>query len=449
MPVAQRPSSSARTSPRTSSSTSCATAGVATTRATTSFTQPLMYDLIEQKRSVCKLYTEALIGRGDITLDEAEQALRDYQQQLERVFAETREAEGRPPAQVAVPTYPKPGPRASWSRRSARRRSSGSPTPTSTCPRDSPSTEGAAAAAAPGSDAHRGRHRLGHLPRSPRSVAGARPAADPALGQDTRRGTFVQRFAAIVDRATGEVYVPLQHLDEKQAKFYVYDSLLSEFAAMGFEYGYSVARPDALVLWEAQFGDFANGAQTIIDEFVASENRSGTSGPGRPPASPRLRGPGARPLLRAHRTLPDHGGRRRVPGGPSTCLVLPPVAAADPASRPQAPDRVHAEVHASEQEGGLCARRPHRPHVVPPGDRRRRGGHHPGRVAALFGEGGLGPARRAGQAVGRTRRSCRSSSSIRCRPARSPPSWGGSRGCATCAGSRTSRATWAPGRSCG
>jgi 2-oxoglutarate decarboxylase len=64
--------------------------------------------------------------------------------------------------------------------------------------------------------------------------------------------------------------VPLKHLEEEQGKFFVFDSLLSEYAAMGFEYGYSVARPEALVLWEAQFGDFANGAQTIIDEFITS-----------------------------------------------------------------------------------------------------------------------------------------------------------------------------------
>jgi multifunctional 2-oxoglutarate metabolism enzyme len=89
-------------------------------------------------------------------------------------------------------------------------------------------------------------------------------------GQDTRRGTFVQRFAAIVDRKTGESWVPLKHLDENQGKFHVFDSLLSEYAAMGFEYGYSVASPEALVLWEAQFGDFVNGAQTIIDEFITS-----------------------------------------------------------------------------------------------------------------------------------------------------------------------------------
>jgi 2-oxoglutarate dehydrogenase E1 component len=89
-------------------------------------------------------------------------------------------------------------------------------------------------------------------------------------GQDTRRGTFVQRFAAIVDRVSGASWVPLKHLDDEQGKFHVFDSLLSEYAAMGFEYGYSVARPEALVLWEAQFGDFANGAQIIIDEFITS-----------------------------------------------------------------------------------------------------------------------------------------------------------------------------------
>ena len=89
-------------------------------------------------------------------------------------------------------------------------------------------------------------------------------------GQDSRRGTFVSRFATVIDRVTGEEWTPLQHLSDDQASFHVYDSLLSEYAAMGFEYGYSVARPEALTLWEAQFGDFANGAQTIIDEFVVS-----------------------------------------------------------------------------------------------------------------------------------------------------------------------------------
>ena len=89
-------------------------------------------------------------------------------------------------------------------------------------------------------------------------------------GQDTRRGTFVSRHAVLHDRKNGQEWLPLANLSDNQAKFWIYDSLLSEYAAMGFEYGYSVERPDALVLWEAQFGDFANGAQTIIDEFVSS-----------------------------------------------------------------------------------------------------------------------------------------------------------------------------------
>ena len=90
------------------------------------------------------------------------------------------------------------------------------------------------------------------------------------IGQDSRRGTFGQRHAVLVDRHTGEEYTPLRRFNGPSAKFHVYDSLLSEFAAVGFEYGYSVARPDALVCWEAQFGDFVNGAQTIVDEFISS-----------------------------------------------------------------------------------------------------------------------------------------------------------------------------------
>jgi 2-oxoglutarate dehydrogenase E1 component len=89
-------------------------------------------------------------------------------------------------------------------------------------------------------------------------------------GQDSQRGTFGQRHAVIIDRSTGEEYTPLQYLSEDQARLNVYNSLLSEYAAMGFEYGYSLARPDALVLWEAQFGDFVNGAQTVVDEFISS-----------------------------------------------------------------------------------------------------------------------------------------------------------------------------------
>jgi 2-oxoglutarate dehydrogenase E1 component len=89
-------------------------------------------------------------------------------------------------------------------------------------------------------------------------------------GQDSSRGTFSQRHSTLVDQETENRYIPLNHIDPGQAEFEVIDSLLSEAAVLGFEYGYSLAEPRALVLWEAQFGDFANGAQVITDQFIAS-----------------------------------------------------------------------------------------------------------------------------------------------------------------------------------
>ena len=89
-------------------------------------------------------------------------------------------------------------------------------------------------------------------------------------GQDTQRGTFAQRHLVLHDAHTGETYTPMQHLDDGTASFEVFNSPLSEYACMGFEYGYSAAAPEALVLWEAQYGDFANGAQIVIDQFVSS-----------------------------------------------------------------------------------------------------------------------------------------------------------------------------------
>jgi 2-oxoglutarate dehydrogenase E1 component len=92
-------------------------------------------------------------------------------------------------------------------------------------------------------------------------------------GQDSRRGTFVQRHAVLHDRVNGQEWIPLTNLSDDQGRFWIYDSFLSEYAAMAFEYGYSVERVDALVLWEAQFGDFANGAQSVIDEFISSADQ--------------------------------------------------------------------------------------------------------------------------------------------------------------------------------
>ena len=240
-----------------------------------SFTQPLMYDLIDAKRSTRKLYTETLIGRGDITLEEAEQILRDYQAELERAFTETREAAGRPAEPGSVVPAPPRAPRAIDHNR----------VQTAITPEVIKQIIDTQLNLPDGFTAH---PRLApQLARRATMVeqneidwaTGEMLAIGATLidghavrlaGQDTRRGTFGQRHAVLVDRHTGEEHTPLRVFNHGQAKFHVYDSPLSEFAAVGFEYGYSVARPDALVCWEAQFGDFVNGAQTILDEFISS-----------------------------------------------------------------------------------------------------------------------------------------------------------------------------------
>ena len=89
-------------------------------------------------------------------------------------------------------------------------------------------------------------------------------------GQDTERGTFSHRHAVLHDVKTGATFTPMQHLDDATASFEIYNSPLSEYACVGFEYGYSAAAPEALVLWEAQFGDFVNGAQIIVDQFISA-----------------------------------------------------------------------------------------------------------------------------------------------------------------------------------
>ena len=261
-----------------------------------SMTQPLMYNLIEAKRSVRKLYTEALVGRGDIGREDAEAALRDYQQQLERVFIETKEAlkAADTPAEPTDATFAGTDVEGHQGLEPPTAQTSNADATTHSSTQTAISTEllerlgdlwtdipegftvhpklmtmlekRAASTRDGGIDWATGELlAFGSLLREGTPVRLA--------GQDSRRGTFVQRHAVLIDKNTAEEWTPLLYLGEGQARFWVYDSLLSEYAAMGFEYGYSVERPDALVLWEAQFGDFLNGAQTIVDEFVSSSEQ--------------------------------------------------------------------------------------------------------------------------------------------------------------------------------
>ena len=253
-----------------------------------SYTQPLMYQRIEAKRSVRKLYTETLVRRGDITLEEAESALDDFNAKLQAVLDEVR---GEPslapqhlpdldhvPAQSSAPE-------------------------TGVAPEVLHALTSVVRSVPDGFTVHPKLVR--QFAQRDEMVAGGQVdwALAEALaigslmyegvsvrltGQDTRRGTFSHRHAVLVDYANGEEYVPLAHIrdglrrsgaaslepNREMGNFTVRDSLLSEYAAVGFEYGYSVEAPEALVAWEAQFGDFANGSQIIIDNFlVAAENK--------------------------------------------------------------------------------------------------------------------------------------------------------------------------------
>jgi 2-oxoglutarate decarboxylase len=241
-----------------------------------SMTQPGMYDVIDTKRGVRKTYTEALIGRGDISIKEAEDALRDYQGQLERVFNEVRELEKHEiePSESVEADQQLPAKLSTAVDKSLLARIGDAhlavPEGFTVHPRVKPVLDRRREMAYEGKVdwAFGELLALGTLVSEGKLVR--------LSGQDTRRGTFTQRHAVIIDRKTGAEFTPLELLTLKEdgtptgGKFMVYDSALSEYAAVGFEYGYSVGNQDAMVLWEAQFGDFVNGAQSIIDEFISS-----------------------------------------------------------------------------------------------------------------------------------------------------------------------------------
>ena len=239
------------------------------------YTQPRMYAAIEKQRSVRKLYTEVLVNRGDLSLEEAEAALDDFKARLDAAFAETRQS--------------RPGDHPT-------RHAAANPTADAEVATgvDELTLDRVVTAITTWPDDFAAHPKLDRLLKAHRTQFDGR-TVDWALaealaygsllledipvrlaGQDTRRGTFSHRHSVLVDMNTEAEYTPLNHIAEGQAPFRVYDSALSEYAALGFDYGYSVAQPDALVLWEAQFGDFVNGAQIVLDQFVvAAEDKWG------------------------------------------------------------------------------------------------------------------------------------------------------------------------------
>ncbi len=236
------------------------------------FTQPRMYELIRARRSVRKLYTEVLVNRGDLTVEDCERALEDYQHKLEHAFAETRDGSESPDW---FETEPERRIAATIETGVARETLDRVITTLTTFPE--------------GFTVHPKLKRILEARRTSFDTDQIDWATAEALafgslllegipvrlaGQDSRRGTFSQRHATVVDFSNENEYTPLTNLDPNQAPFMVFDSLLSEYAALGFEYGYSIADKDALVCWEAQFGDFSNVAQAIIDQFiVAAEDK--------------------------------------------------------------------------------------------------------------------------------------------------------------------------------
>jgi 2-oxoglutarate dehydrogenase E1 component len=245
-----------------------------------SFTQPLLYDTIRRHPSARVVYGRKMVGRGDLSQSEVEEIAVDSRRRLEEHL--TRPSPGE--------VYNDPAMFKLWSEYKSGSLSDDVDT---TFPRQRLIELLTAANSIPrGFTPHRKIRRL--IEQRLEIISGERPVdwavgeqaafatlVDQGLrirlsGQDSRRGTFSHRHAVLTDSRTGAEHTPLAVLSRNQGAFRAYDSLLSEAAVLGFEFGYSLEFPDGLVLWEAQFGDFANGAQVIIDNFImATEQKWG------------------------------------------------------------------------------------------------------------------------------------------------------------------------------
>ena len=421
-----------------------------------SYTQPLMYKRIDARRSVRKLYTEALVKRGDISIEEAEAALDDFQAKLQAALDETRSH---------APTEDHRG-------HAARRR------PSACCPTSRPASTATTLDAvydAPRRRA-RGLHRppeAGQAVRGPRRRCSPSGEVDWALaealafgslllegtdirlaGQDTRRGTFSQRHSVLVDYETGAEYAPLAHLDPEQGEVLDLRLAASEYAALGFEYGYSVVAQGRA---RGLGGAVRRLRQRRPDHHrPVHRRRRGQVGPDLRPraaAAPRLRGPGPRALLGPHRAVPHAVRRGQHPGVPTR----PPSAQYFHLLRRQMRREVRKplvvftpEVAAAGQVGPLAGRRAHcrarsrrcstTPAVADPSDGRSASSSAPARSATTPSPGATSRERARS-------RSCGSSSCTRSPRSSSPSCWRSTPTPPRSSGSRRSPTTWARGPS--
>ncbi|AZA13272.1 multifunctional oxoglutarate decarboxylase/oxoglutarate dehydrogenase thiamine pyrophosphate-binding subunit/dihydrolipoyllysine-residue succinyltransferase subunit [Corynebacterium choanae] len=237
-----------------------------------SMTQPQMYEIIDNRDSVREKYCADLLGRGDLSEADADAVARDFHDQMEAVFNEVKKAEKqKAKAQEGIQAAQQlpHGLDTSITREELVEIGEAYgqlPDDFHVHPRVKPVADKRAASAREGGiDWGWGELiAFGSLANAGKLVRLA--------GEDSRRGTFTQRHAVLIDSETSQEHNPLDELARTKGdgKFLVYNSALTEYAGMGFEYGYSVGNLDAVVAWEAQFGDFANGAQTIIDEYLCS-----------------------------------------------------------------------------------------------------------------------------------------------------------------------------------
>ena len=238
-----------------------------------SYTNPLLYQQIEKKRSPRNLYTEMLLRRGELSPEEAEAMLDSFRGQLQDAFERTSNLKQKDAAELLERFH---------------NRSYETPPPVDTRPRaeDMEHVLAALLRFPEGFAVHdkllRQFQRRDQRMRTEGRIdwAFAEALAFGTLlvegitvrlsGQDSRRATFSQRHAVVYDQTTGKEYIPLNNITANQERLFIFDSLLSEYAVCAFEYGYSVANTDALVMWEAQFGDFSNGAQIVFDQFLSA-----------------------------------------------------------------------------------------------------------------------------------------------------------------------------------